>query len=261
MKYIRLIYLIFGGLLITLVACDKGFEETNTNPVAVTSIDPSFTFANAQRLSIVSVYIFENEIVQQVHSPYTGTPSGGNLNVENDAQSSNTWEDLYSGPVKLLTDVIDKTKENPAQSNLYNMARIWRAYVFQVLVDTFGDIPYSEAGLAFLEDIQLPQYDESAIIYEDLLKEYTEATAALDSSLPIFENDLFYNGDISKWKKLGNSLLLRAYMRFSKSNPTKAEQGVKTAINSDGGMISSNDDNARIVFSDDFTNPMGDLPS
>lgn len=256
MKHQKLIYILLACMLASQSSCDKNFEEINTNPVLVTSIDPAFTFANAQRTSTIPVYIFENEIVQQIHSPFTGTPSGGNLNVENDASSSSTWSNLYTGPVKLLADVIDKTKGDQANANLYNMARIWRAYVFQILVDTFGDVPYSEAGSAYLSGLFLPKYDSSTDIYNDIIKELTEATKALDPAKPVIANDLFYKGDISKWKKLGNSLLLRVSMRLSKVNPSKAAEGVKVATNpANGGLISSNSENALLAFNSTYNNP------
>ncbi len=248
--------MISAVLFTTLTSCDKDFEEINTNPILVTTIDPAFNFANAQRTSAIPTYIFENEIVQQIHSPFTGTPSGGNLNVENDASSSSTWSNLYTGPVKQLIDVIDKTKSDPEQSNLHNMARIWKAYIFQVLVDTFGDVPYSEAGQAYLAGINLPKYDASDAIYTDLIKELTEATKALDAAKPVATNDLFFKGDVVKWKKLGNSLLLRVSMRLSKVDPAKAEQGVKTATNAaNGGLISSNADNVLLAFNSVYNNP------
>ena len=53
---------------------------------------------------------------------------------------------------------------------------------FQVLADTYGDVPYTEAGLGYLEGNYLPKYDNNETIYTDLLKELTEATAALDAS-------------------------------------------------------------------------------
>ena len=249
-------YFAIGVLLCSLAGCDKDFEKTNTNPILVTSLDPAFTFANAQMGSALVTYFFEMEIVQQVHTPFTGTPSGGNLNVQNDAAASMTFDALYGGPVKYLTDVINTTKADPERTNLYNMARIWRAYVFQILVDTYGDVPYSEAGLAYTERINLPKYDKSEDIYADILKEVEEATKALDPSKSIETNDLFFHGDIGKWKKLGNSLLLRIGMRLTKVDPAKAEQIVKIAVEpGNGGLINSNEDNVLLAFNSTYTNP------
>ena len=103
------------------------------------------------------------------------------------------------------------------------------------LVDNYGDVPYSEAGKAVSDVIFYPKYDDDAAIYDDLYKELKESIAALSTSGDFISADLFYGTNaqpstktatatdqVAKWKKLGNSLLLRLGMRYSKLNPTKA---------------------------------------
>ena len=123
------------------------------------------------------------------------------------------------------------------------------------LVDAYGDVPYSEAGKAVLETIFYPKYDDDAAIYDDLYKELKESIAALNPSGDFVSADLFYGTNaqpstktgvaadqVAKWKKLGNSLLLRLGMRYSKINPTKAQTIVNEAFA--GGVMTSNADNA-----------------
>jgi hypothetical protein len=168
------------------------------------------------------------------------------------------FNSLYNGPVKLLSDVIHKTKDQQGRSNLYHMARIWRAYVFQRLVDTYGDVPYFKSGKAFLEGDNLPEYDDHQLIYEDILKEYEDATDRLDANQPTESGDLFFKGNITQWKKLGNSLLLRSGMRYTRCDPVKAKLIVLKALDpARGGVMESNGDNAFIAFNSTFTNPTG----
>jgi hypothetical protein len=136
------------------------------------------------------------------------------------------------------------------------MARIWKAYVFQILVDTYGDVPYFEAGKAYSDGINLPKYDDQKLIYDDLLKELSEAPKALDAAKAIEGGDLFYQGNIEQWKKLGNSLLLRVAMRYTKLDENKAKQYVLAAVDPvAGGLISSNDDNAFLQYNANYSNP------
>ncbi len=258
------IYLTLALLLFSLTRCDKDFEEINTNPVLATSLDPGYLFSTAQFSSAVNTLAYQSAIVQQIVTPFTGVLEGGNHNVVYDPNSNLLFNYMYlnggssvtgGGPVVLLTDVIDLTKDDPSRSNLYNMARIMKAYIFQILVDTYGDVPYTDAGKGFLSSIYLPVYDNSEDIYTDLLKELTEAVAALDASKSLEKNDHFYAGDIAKWKKLGNSILLRVAMRYSKVNPTLAQQYVAAAYA--GGVMESISDNAYIKFNSTFNNPSG----
>src|SRR5690606_23184988 len=139
--------------------------------------------------------------------------------------------------------------------NLLSMIRIWKAQVFLGLVDEYGDVPYFEAGKAVSDIIYSPVYDEDAVIYADLEKELREATAALNSSADYVSADLFYCSNsenpsgntaeqVAKWKKLGNSLLLRLGMRYSKVNASKAQTIVADAFAA--GVMTSNADNAYV---------------
>lgn len=248
-------YLFLIGIFIS--SCDKGFEELNKNPTMSVSLDPAYLFAQAQLSSTRNAAQYQDAIVQQLVCPFGSSWEGGNHNIwfENTGDNG-IFGAFYATPVKLLTDVIDKTKNTPSSSNLYNMARIWKAYLFQVLVDTYGDVPYFQAGQAFLNGIFLPPYDPAETIYTDLLKELSEATVALDASKVVIKNDLFYKGDIATWKKLGNSLLLRVAMRYTKVDPSKAKEYVAIATNpANGGLINSNAANAMIILNSNFTSP------
>lgn len=244
------------SLVFAVSSCDKNFEEINTNPSLANDLNPVYLFSNAQQLSAIPSYHYQGEIVQQINTPYGGVLAAGNRNIINDQHANATFNTLFTESIRYLIEVINKTQENPDESNLYNMARIWKAYCFQVLVDTYGDVPYTEAGMGYINANFLPKYDASEVIYESIIHEYTEATDALDASKnSIGTGDLFYSGDITKWKRLGNSLLLRAGMRYTKIDENKARSLVAQATDpARGGVMLSNDDNALIQFNDTYTN-------
>src|SRR5690606_31804499 len=174
------------------------------------------------------------------------------------------WNDSYVGPfedgnasIKLLVQGIELTADDASSSNLRNMMRIWKAYVFMGLVDTYADVPYFEAGKAFLEGIYSPVYDDDAVIYDDLYEELKSASVALSSSGDNVSDDLIYGGDVAKWKKFANSLLLRLGRRYSKLNPAKAEDIVSEAFNA--GVMETSDDDAYIAYNQIYNNPMNGI--
>jgi Starch-binding associating with outer membrane len=250
------IYIPLAAVLSVMSGCDKNFEQVNTNPVQATTLDPIYLFSNAQFGSALSTLSYQASIVQQIITPFTGVLEGGNHNIVYDPNSNALFNSLFTatgGPVVLLTDVINQTKANANRSNLYNMARIMKAYVFSVLVDTYGDVPYSDAGKGFLQGISLPKYDDQKAIYTDLLNELDQATKALDATKAIETGDLFYKGNIAQWKKLGASLLLRLATRYSKSDAATAQKYVTIAVS--GGLMTSIADNAIIAFNSTFNHP------
>lgn len=252
--------------VVLIVGCDKDFKEVNTNPYAINSVDPALLFAGAQR-SHIGTWYGEHMIVQQFVSPYnTGANLGFNFNEDIDGVSNPKWDQSYAGgangnaaPIKNIIQAMKLVGSNTSQVNLMSMLRIWKAQIFMGLVDNYGDVPYSEAGRAVTDANFYPAYDDDAVIYDDLYKELKEAISALNPSGDYVSADLFYGTNaqpsvktatatdqVAKWKKLGNSLLLRLGMRYSKINPSKAAAIAAEAFA--GGVMGSNDDNAYVKY-------------
>lgn len=243
--------------LIGLGSCDKGFDKMNINPIALTAVEPAYQL-NTAIVNTAPSYgnlSYETTIVKQMITPFSGQGSAANFNQDNRSVASGNWNSLYQNNIKELTDVIVKTKDIPTKSNLYHMARIWKAYSFMILTDTYGDIPYSQAGKNYLEGISAPIYDTQESVYSAILTELESASAALDATKAKVSTDLLYDGDVTKWKRFGFSLLLRASMRLSKVNPAKSAEYVAKAVA--GGLMQSNADNAIIRHNPNFSNPIG----
>lgn len=247
-------------LLGWMSSCEKGFDQLNVNPTAATALNPIFELNNAAINTTFpgSTLVFEEPIVQQMFSPNSGVLAGGNFNIDNrgpTGPNAGIWQRYYRDVVRYLVDVLNQTKADANRTNLYNMTRIWKAYVFMVLTDTYGDVPYTEAGLGYLSGNVTPKYDTQESIYNDIIKELTEASAALDAAKPTEAGDIVYGGNVTRWKRLGNSLLLRAGMRLTKVNPTLAQSTVQKAVA--GGVMQSNADNAVLRNNANYTNPVG----
>lgn len=250
------------ALMIVGAACDSGFEELNTNKTALTAVNPVFLLNRATLSTSYttgfaggSVIIYEMPIVQQLTSPVQGVVSGGNFNRENRQATSSLWQNYYPNVIRHTRQAIDLAEKQPNRGNLVNMSKIIQAYAFMVLTDTYGDIPYDEAGRGYPEPIVYPKYNTQEQVYMDIIEELEQASAALDPAGVVEVSDILYKGDIAKWKKFGYSLLLRAGMRLSKVNPTKAASVVQTAVQ--GGVMTSNDDNAIIRHDNNFRNATG----
>jgi hypothetical protein len=261
MKRILNVKLIAVLVLIT-TACDNGFDELNKNKTALTIVDPVLLLNGAVINSSYtsggsggSALIYDMSIVQQIITPVLGVVSGGNFNKENRAAAATLWQNYYQNVIKNTREAIAVAEEQGGRTNLVNMTRILQAYAFMVLTDTYGDIPYFNGGKGYQDQNFYPTYNAQEEIYADLIKELTEASADLDPAGRIETSDILYNGNISKWKKFGYSLLLRAGMRLSKVNATEAKTAVQSAFQ--GGVMTSNGDNAVIRHDDNYRNGHG----
>lgn len=247
---IVLVCLIFQG-------CDEDFVEVNTNPYAVNEVDAALLFAGAQR-SHLGTWAAEQTIVQHFVIPYNqGATLGFNFNEDIDGVNNPKWNDSYPSVIRNLTQAMTLLGEDTNRINLLSMIRIWKAQVFMGVVDTYGDVPYFEAGKAVNDLTYFPVYDDDAAIYVDLYNEITAGLAGLDPGGEFVSDDLFYGSNseiptssateqVAKWRKLGNSLLLRLGMRYSKVDPSTAASIVSEAFA--GGVMTSNDDNAYVKY-------------
>jgi hypothetical protein len=241
-------------------SCTKKLEEINVNTVNPTTLDPVLLLNNAiiNTSFPTKTVVYEMSIVQQMVTPNGGVLAGGNFNQDSrDVTNAPIWAGYYQNVIKYTHDAIVKTKDVAARSNLYNMARIWQAYAFMVLTDTYGAIPFTEGGAGLTDQIFFPKYDQQQDIYPKLIQELTDASAALNASGTLEASDVLYAGNIAKWKKLGYSLLLRAGMRLSKVDATKAQTVVQAAFT--GGVITDNADNAYLRHDANYLNPIGNM--
>lgn len=258
-KTINIFILALSFTLIT-TACDEGFDELNTSKSGAISLDPVFILNNAIISSSPTAnLVYDQAIVQQWIATNTGVLEGGNFNKVVVNNTPLNWNNYFQNVIKYTNDVITTTKDDAARANLYHMARIVQANAFMVLTDTYGDIPYTEAGGGYTAQKFFPAYETQQSIYPKLIDELTQAVAALGVAGKVETGDALYAGDVAKWKRFGNSLLLRAGMRLTKADAAKAAATVTAAVggNAANNLIVTNADNAIIRHDANFVNGIG----
>lgn len=243
------------SVITILSGCSKNFQAINTDPEHLTSANMNYAllFSSAELItsgnSDANAYedwrnnlIYASCMVQHLSST-TGYWAGDKYTY-NSGYNSAYWDQNFTDPVKNIVEVIYHTKTDATQTNLYNIARIFKVFMFQRLTDMYGDIPYSEAGLGYISGITSPKYDKQQDIYADMLNELQEAAKNLDASAAntVGASDFIYGGDVAKWKKFAYSEMLRLAMRMVKVDAASAQKWAATAYA--GGVFESNDDNA-----------------
>lgn len=238
--------------VLLLSACETGFEDMNTDPTQASTIAPDYLFTTIELATTGTGYmqwrnnlIYPSAMMQQLSHTWWS----GDKYTENQQWMTALWGTYYGefgkyrAVVPTLADLIANHGDNPAMVNKVAAARIMRAFVFHRLTDTYGDVPYTEAGKGYLEGIVQPAYTPQSEIYADMLNELEQAVASFDPSQPMYGSaDIIYGGDINKWKKFAHSLMLRLGLRLIKVNASMAQTWVQKAVA--GGVFESNDDNA-----------------
>jgi hypothetical protein len=234
---------------LVFTGCTKNFNSINTDPTksSQANFDPNYLFTTAEMdyADGCGDQLFEIGPMIQVLSSTLDYYGGGDK-YNSFLYSYNTQ--VFTNGMLLAAQLVEAKslsigKDSVYNSNLIQMSEILFVMDLQRITDVYGDIPYSQAGMAKY-GIQFPVYDKQADIYADMLKRLDAAINKLDASKPLPTGDLIYGGDIAKWKKLGYSLMLRVAMRLTKIDPTtaqayaeKAAPGVFTGI-TDNAIIS-----------------------
>lgn len=159
--------------------------------------------------------------------------------------SNFTWDNVYMGVLVNLdqsAQVIEAAPPTNAAvaTNQLAIIEIMKVFTYAKLVESFGDIPYSQA--LDYNNIS-PEYDEDNAIYADLISRLTTAIGTLDEGQASWGQDILYNGDVAGWKKFGSSLLLQMGMRVIDADATLGTQAITAAL---PNVFSSNADIAEV---------------
>ena len=138
-----------------------------------------------------------------------------------------SFNELYSGALNDYATVIEET-EVAQDWNTSLMAVTMQAYTFQVLVDLYDQIPFTEALKGKSGNIS-PKYDESSVVYDGLISRLDNAMSkdfSAVTNMNIGAKDLIFNGDMAKWKQFANTLKLKIYLRQINVRPAVAQAGI-----------------------------------
>lgn len=243
---------LFSMLLFMLFGCTKDFVEINTDPNQPTLVPPEFLLTNAE--FTIMDYIWDewwNGRQGLVYAQYwSQTAYTEESRYEPRGNITDSYFSFFYTSMMDLEQIItlntDEATKGPAAAsgpneNQIAVARIMKAFTYQMLTDIWGDIPYFDAlkGIGNTS----PSYTKQQEIYADLLNELTEAQAMIvDGDI---NGDIIYGGDMTKWKKFANSLRMRVALRTSKVDPNYKSE-IEAAIAA--GAFTSFEDDAYFQF-------------
>ena len=253
-----LITLLFSVVLVSCQSDDQ-YEDLNRDPKNPTKVAADFLFNSATK-SLVDQMTSTNvntNIFRLLGQYWTETTYTDEANYDFNGRNitQNHWSEMYRDvllDLKTAKSIVDADVSLSASEKEARKAQaeVLMIYTWQQLVDSFGDIPYSEA----LGESTLPKYDDAATIYEDLIVRLDAAIPSLGTGFG--SSDKIYGGNVVAWKKFANSLKLKLGIRLSDVNPTLSAATVSSAIN--GGVFTSNADNASFKYegANPNTNPV-----
>jgi len=243
-KYLIIISILFSAMLFT-TSCDN-FLDVNTNPNRPAEVTPDLVLPvaenytagylqNDRRLNMLGNMMmfnwsetfgfswYDDEFRYKVTSTFY----------------SRLFDQAYYNVLKQYADLDGVSAE---YMDYKAIAAIMKVYHFQILVDLYGDVPYSEALKR--GEIPTPKYDKAETIYKDLVVQLTNAIDLINTaeddptSIVPGDDDLIFGGDMLKWKQFANTLKIRIINRAKASFDVAKE--LTTIANEGSGYITEN---------------------
>jgi len=231
-----------------IASCTKSYKDTNTDKNSIPSVSPAtlpFLFAHAEEVGTVNqanYQIAQNLFADQYCQYFAceATYFGSDRLVINQAWVGANFNPYYSDVVPQLRTIFANTSPSSAE---YAMSQVMWVLTLMKATDYWGPIPYFKAGV-FADSVP---YDPQDKIYADFFSKLDSAVATmtpLAGTTSVFTSwDLIYQGNVSKWLKLANSLRLRLALRVSKVEPIVAQKEAEASVAA-GVMTSSPNDDA-----------------
>ena len=238
---------VFVGLVWSAAACTDGLTDINTNPNAPTDVPAQFLLPQSIQSMVQTVYgsfhMASHTGIWTQHFVQLQYPDEEQGEVRSSSMEA-FWTGYYSGGLKDIQLVMDKGIEG-GNSNVEGVARIWKSWIFHIVTDMWGDVPYSQALIG--AENTVPVYDPQSAIYDGLLADLASGASLVGSGGSDFgAGDILYGNDFTKWRKFANSLRMRLAMRLSEVDPGKAQAEFASAFAAGG--FTSNADNASLEY-------------
>ncbi len=233
----KIIKTLFLVLIVMVTSCEL---PDNIDPKRATEVSPDVLVTNSEialfnLMGSVSVNTNITRILAQYQSEVTYVTES-RYNFQDRQIPDAHWGILYRDVLTNLEQaksLINATPVADPQRRLNRIAiiEVLEVYSYQLLLDAFGNIPYTEAlqGAANSR----PKYDDAHEVYLKILTRLSQAVTDLsaDAGSGAFGSaDVLYSSSISKWKEFGASLKLRIGLRLADSDPTLAATTISEAI-------------------------------
>lgn len=252
----KLKYMVYAALItavLPLSSCKDNFKELATNPNNSAYALPEALLAPAIT-SVVSANMSRSQRLTDELMQVTVNMGDSDGKIFRYDILKSEADYLYNSWYTQMANFYDVYTGGVATNSkgFQGIALICEAWVYSMLTDTYGDVPYSQAIQAKNGSF-MPAFDKQSDIYVSLFQKLETANTLLTSATDVAVNsDPIYKGSVAKWRKFGNSLYLRLLLRVSGKSQNDAAAKIKEIVETKAStypIMTSNDDSAILRWS------------
>jgi hypothetical protein len=234
-KYIKLSFLL-AAIILLGNSCKK-FVDINNDPNNINFAQLSLLLPSTQISMVGNMYLVNSgtsTIVQ--HAVFS---SGLSRFQQTGTSFDDSWNGFYSQTlIDIETLIKDGTKQD--QWGYVAIAKLQKAYLYSLMVDMWGSIPYSDANLG--QENRSPTFEDGTGIYDKIFvlidEAISNANKVSSATLTPATTDVIYKGSKDSWIRMANSLKLKLYNQIRLVNSARATEGIKSLIA--GPLINAN---------------------
>ncbi|MFB5945340.1 SusD/RagB family nutrient-binding outer membrane lipoprotein [Albibacterium profundi] len=239
--------------VVLLGSCVKSLDDYNIDQKNPSEVTPGSLFANSTKVisDILTTPNVNSNVFRFWMQQWTATTYQDEPRYDFVTRNIplNFWTQFYREALMDLktskeTIEADEFLDPAIKANQVALTEILSVYAWTVVVNTWGDVPYSEA--LNLVETGRPVYDDAATIYTDLFSRLDAAIAALDPSAEGFgASDLIYYDDINAWLKFAHSLKIKMAITIADADAATAQSAFAASADK---VFNSNADNAAFAY-------------
>ncbi|QRX64471.1 SusD/RagB family nutrient-binding outer membrane lipoprotein [Dysgonomonadaceae bacterium zrk40] len=276
-------YLILGiASLLLFSGCLEDYQELNTNPELLGTVDPRNAFSgatenwnNSQRHHLTGKYSGVMQLMQYIVG--SGGASAGIYVNPNGTSRPSPYTPYYSdyfGQIGLrlrylVNTVIPLNPEKERYQDVAAIATMLETYQAWLMFDVNGAAPYTEGLKLASEGIATPRYDlyqediNGNPLYKVFDEKVKESVAQLqgsdESQYNLGRNDFFYGGDVANWIRFGNTLRIKMAQRLEKADNSFYNSVITEVLAHAGGIIVSHEQSAVYHHPNEHNNNTDDM--
>lgn len=228
----KIIFLL-ATIILGLTSCED-YLDINKDPNSPSdeNVTPEMIFPGAE-MNLASSYGNFLRIVGGYYAQHYAHNFGTSNYVDysqfkmSATRSSGTYTQLTTRVLNNLKTIRQQAEETE-EWGTYLAATTLRVFTYQVLVDSYGEVPYTES--LDLENTS-PKYDDGLTIYNGILGELNDALSKASPSHVVCTNFLFGTSSAEEWIKFAKALKLKLLMRMSNTQDVQSELSALIAEN------------------------------
>jgi len=230
--------LLLAGVLLIGSSCKK-FVDINEDPNNPTVAQLSLLLPSTEISMAGNMYQLNSgtSTIMQ-HTVFTSSLSRFQ---QQGTDFDNSWDGFYSQTLNDLETVISSGTAQQ-QWGYVAIAKFEKAYLYSLIVDMWGDVPYSEAEKGQVSTS--PPLEKGAAIYEKLFAIIEDGIADANkitaTTLVPATSDIYYGGNKVSWVSMANSLKLKMYNQIRLVDPSRSATAIQALITGGATFISSN---------------------